>query len=215
MIESFPSAGRALTIPPRGLSSEKLRYLCDHLRILRKRVTLHGPPCRSRPVCNHLLSGSKYICSKNQPGHTESNGQGAVDDDDDDDWPSMDTSENSLVDSPKTSEGSDQGAHHANDSDEDYMKPQPRKERIKKALAKLKKGPDGRFINVLEVTSDINMLIAAYQSLKAKSRPTYLIEDSDDDDSMEGIDLQRFRKLQKRLRNGTYIPEALKEPKKK
>ncbi|KAH7430244.1 hypothetical protein KP509_09G090000 [Ceratopteris richardii] len=93
---------------------------------------------------------------------------------------------------------------HADDSDEDYMRPQPRKERIRKALAKLKRGPDGRFINVLEVTSDIHMLIAAYQSLKAKSRPTYLIEDSDDDDPMEGIDLQRFKKLQKRLRNGTY-----------
>ncbi|MCO5550539.1 hypothetical protein L7F22_004026 [Adiantum nelumboides] len=127
----------------------------------------------------------------------------------------MEASVKSSAGSSNINKGIGQGAHYANDSDKDYMKPQPRKERIKKALAKLKKGPDGRFINVLEVTSDIDMLIAAYQSLKAKSRPTYLIEDSDDEDSMEGIDLQRFKKLQKRLRNGTYMPGTSKESKKK
>ena len=101
------------------------------------------------------------------------------------------------------------------DGDDDVLRPRPRKERIKQSLAKLKKGPDGRFINVLEVASDLNLLIAAYQNLKAQERPTYLIEDSDDEDSMDGIDLERFKKLQRRLRTGTYKFGSAKEPKDK
>ena len=101
------------------------------------------------------------------------------------------------------------------DGDQDVMRPRPRKERIKQSLAKLKKGSDGRFINVLEVASDLNLLIAAYQNLKAQERPTYLIEDSDDEDSMDGIDLERFKKLQRRLRTGTYKFGSAKEPKDK
>lgn len=150
-----------------------------------------------------------------QPDSRKKTSQPAISEDEDDDWSNDDTAPESHVNSKEVRGGNDGDANRAGTSDEDYMKPQPRKERIRKCLAKLKRGPDGRFINVLEVTSDINMLIAAYQSLKAKSRPTYLIEDSDDDDSMEGINIERFKKLQNRLRSGTYRVGTPKEPKKK
>lgn len=105
---------------------------------------------------------------------------------------------------------------HADKSNDDYMKPRSRKERIRSCLAKLKKGPDGRFINVLEVATDVDMLIAAYQNLKARSKPSYLLDGSDDDDNedklLEGIEIERFKKLQKRLRSGTYKFQPVRTP---
>eukprot|EP00250_Pteridium_aquilinum_P007463 c17173_g1_i1 orf=123-695(+) len=186
------------------------------------RIIQGNASCLCRVInCQSLQRGTfSHFCSRSaadQPDSAERNRQAAIDDDDsdEDDWSYKGTSMESLMNSEEMREGIDQGGNQADASDEDYMKPQPRKERIRKCLAKLKRGPDGRFINVLEVTSDINMLIAAYQSLKAKSRPTYLIEDSDEDDSMEGINIQRFKKLQKRLRSGTYRFGTSNGPKKK
>lgn len=165
-------------------------------------------------ICKPLRKGTfSHFCSRSttdQPESSERNIQAAATPLDE---PlNTNTPAEAFASSDETRERMDQDDSQGDASDEDYMKPQPRKERIKKCLEKLKKGPDGRFINVLEVASDVNMLIAAYQSLKAQSRPTYLIENSDDEDSMEGIDIERFKKLQKRLRSGTYRFGTVKEP---
>lgn len=85
-------------------------------------------------------------------------------------------------------------------------KPKSLKAMIKSCQAKLKWGPDGRCINVFEVATDVDTLIAAYLNLKAKSKSSYLWDNSDDEDDklMEGVDIERFKKLSKKLRSGTY-----------
>lgn len=93
----------------------------------------------------------------------------------------------------------------AEDAAEDVLKkPWSRKERVKACLAKLQKGPDGRYVNVFEVATELDMLIASYVELRAKENPS-LAENSDDEEKLlEGIDIEKFKKLQKRLRSGTY-----------
>lgn len=88
--------------------------------------------------------------------------------------------------------------------DEQKKKPWNRKERVKACLDKLKRGPDGRYINVFEVATEVDMLIASYLKLRKQENPS-LAENSDDDEKlMEGIDMEKFKRLQKRLRDGTY-----------
>ncbi|GFQ03250.1 hypothetical protein PHJA_002468800 [Phtheirospermum japonicum] len=42
---------------------------------------------------------------------------------------------------------------------------QARKQAVQNALKKLKKGPDGRYVNVWEVTSDLDVLIGAFENI--------------------------------------------------
>eukprot|EP00249_Psilotum_nudum_P012024 c23537_g1_i2 orf=241-858(-) len=79
-----------------------------------------------------------------------------------------------------------------------------RKERVKACLAKLKKGPHGKYINVFEVATEVDMLIASFLNLRDEENPNYKEGDSDEDVSLEDIDVEKFKRLQKRLRNGTY-----------
>lgn len=88
--------------------------------------------------------------------------------------------------------------------DEQERKPWNRKERVKACLDKLQRGPDGRYINVLEVATEVDMLIASYLKLRYQDNPS-LEENSDEDEKLlEGIDIEKFKRLSKRLRDGTY-----------
>lgn len=88
--------------------------------------------------------------------------------------------------------------------DEQEKNPWNRKERVKACLDKLQRGPDGRYINVLEVASEVDMLIASYLKLRYQDNPS-LDENSDQDEKLlEGIDLKKFKRLSKRMRDGTY-----------
>lgn len=93
---------------------------------------------------------------------------------------------------------------HAKASEDGLRRPWSRKERVKACLAKLERGPDGRYTNVFEVATEVDMLIASYVELRAKENPS-LVQDSDDEEKLlEGIDIEKFKRLQKRLRSGTY-----------
>ncbi|KAI5074612.1 hypothetical protein GOP47_0010573 [Adiantum capillus-veneris] len=83
-------------------------------------------------------------------------------------------------------------------------KPWHTTERTKACLARLKKGPDGRFINVLEVATEVDMLLASFLRLRKKDDPDAPDNSDEDERYLEGVDIKKFKRLQKRARAGTY-----------
>ncbi|KDP22656.1 hypothetical protein JCGZ_02498 [Jatropha curcas] len=89
---------------------------------------------------------------------------------------------------------------------------QARKLAVENALKKLKKGPDGRYINVWEVMSDIDILIGAFENIV--SGPEY-------EELRQGgpkkLNMQFFKDIQARMRDPNYkfSPELKLKPKSK
>jgi len=89
---------------------------------------------------------------------------------------------------------------------------QARKLAVDNALKKLKKGPDGRYTNVWEVMSDIDILIGAFENIV--SGPEYA-------EMREGgpkkLNMQFFKDIQTRMRdpNFKFSPELKLKPKSK
>lgn len=87
-----------------------------------------------------------------------------------------------------------------------------RKLAVENALKKLKKGPDGRYTNVWEVMSDIDILIGAFENIV--SGPEY-------EELRQGgpkrLNMQFFKDIQARMRdpNFTFSPELKLKPKSK
>ncbi|KAH7433379.1 hypothetical protein KP509_07G066700 [Ceratopteris richardii] len=125
----------------------------------------------------------------------EDGGGGGVDDDDDDD---------KRIAVLERGKGLDQEPQKDSSRDIYNLRPWNTKERVKACLTKLQKGPDGRYINVLEVATEIDILIASYIKLRKKDDPNCSENSDDDEKYLEGIDIRKFKKLQKRVREGTY-----------
>ncbi|KAJ9173012.1 hypothetical protein P3X46_016190 [Hevea brasiliensis] len=89
---------------------------------------------------------------------------------------------------------------------------QARKLAVENALKKLKKGPDGRYINVWEVMSDVDILIGAFENIV--SGPEY-------EELRQGgpkkLNMQFFKDIQARMRDPNYkfSPELKLKPKSK
>ena len=89
---------------------------------------------------------------------------------------------------------------------------QARKLAVENALKKLKKGPDGRYTNVWEVMSDVDILIGAFENIV--SGPEYK-------DLREGgpkrLNMQFFKDIQAKMRdpNFKFSPELKLKPKRK
>ncbi|KAF5457499.1 hypothetical protein F2P56_021598 [Juglans regia] len=89
---------------------------------------------------------------------------------------------------------------------------QARKIAVENALKKLKKGPDGRYTNVWEVMSDIDILIGAFENIV--SGPEYV-------ELRQGgpkkLNMQFFKDIQARMRDPNYkfSPELKLKPKNK
>ncbi|KAL2457529.1 hypothetical protein Fot_56193 [Forsythia ovata] len=89
---------------------------------------------------------------------------------------------------------------------------QARKLAVENALKKLKKGPDGRYINVWEVMSDLDILIGAFENIV--SGPEY-------EELRQGgpkkLNIQFFKDIQARMRDPNYkfSPELKLKPKSK
>ncbi|OMO60693.1 hypothetical protein CCACVL1_23943 [Corchorus capsularis] len=87
-----------------------------------------------------------------------------------------------------------------------------RKLAVENALKKLKKGPDGRYTNVWEVMSDIDILIGAFENIV--SGPEY-------EELRKGgpkkLNMQFFKDIQARMRDPNYkfSPELKLKPKSK
>ncbi|XVF43557.1 hypothetical protein PTKIN_Ptkin02bG0049500 [Pterospermum kingtungense] len=87
-----------------------------------------------------------------------------------------------------------------------------RKLAVENALKKLKKGPDGRYINVWEIMSDIDILIGAFENIV--SGPEY-------EELRQGgpkrLNMQFFKDIQARMRDPNYkfSPEWKLKPKSK
>ncbi|XP_010916344.1 uncharacterized protein [Elaeis guineensis] len=89
---------------------------------------------------------------------------------------------------------------------------QARKLAVENALKKLKKGPDGRYVNVLEVMSDIDILIGAFENIVSGPEYAELREGGP-----KRLNLQFFKDIQARMRdpNFKFSPELKLKPKKK
>ncbi|XP_038719248.1 nucleolin isoform X2 [Tripterygium wilfordii] len=89
---------------------------------------------------------------------------------------------------------------------------QARKIAVENALKKLKKGPDGRYTNVWEVMSDIDILIGAFENIV--SGPEY-------EELRKGgpkkLNVEFFKDIQARMRDPNYkwSPELKLKPKSK
>ncbi|KAK4416435.1 hypothetical protein Salat_2469000 [Sesamum alatum] len=89
---------------------------------------------------------------------------------------------------------------------------QARKLAVQNALKKLKKGPDGRYTNVWEVMSDLDILIGAFENII--SGPEY-------EELRQGgpkkLNIQFFKDIQARMRDPNYkfSPEMKLKPKSK
>ncbi|KAK6125418.1 hypothetical protein DH2020_040845 [Rehmannia glutinosa] len=89
---------------------------------------------------------------------------------------------------------------------------QARKLAVQNALKKLKKGPDGRYTNVWEVMSDLDILIGAFENII--SGPEY-------EELRQGgpkrLNMQFFKDIQARMRDPNYkfSPEIKLKPKSK
>ncbi|KAJ0098784.1 hypothetical protein Patl1_21333 [Pistacia atlantica] len=89
---------------------------------------------------------------------------------------------------------------------------QARKLAVENALKKLKKGPDGRYINVWEVMSDTDILIGAFENIV--SGPEY-------EELRQGgpkkLNMEFFKDIQARMRDPNYkfSPEIKLKPKSK
>ncbi|KAF6159710.1 hypothetical protein GIB67_029968 [Kingdonia uniflora] len=89
---------------------------------------------------------------------------------------------------------------------------QARKVAVENALKKLKKGPDGRYINVWEVISDIDILIGAFENIVSGPEYTELREGGP-----KKLNMQFFKDIQARMRdpNFRFSPELKLKPKSK
>ncbi|KAL7141637.1 hypothetical protein ABFS83_08G067100 [Erythranthe nasuta] len=89
---------------------------------------------------------------------------------------------------------------------------QARKLAVEKALKKLQKGPDGRYTNVWEVMSDLDILVGAFENII--SGPEY-------EELRQGgpkkLNMQFFKDIQARMRDPNYkfSPELKLKPKSK
>ncbi|WCJ25268.1 hypothetical protein M5689_007166 [Euphorbia peplus] len=89
---------------------------------------------------------------------------------------------------------------------------QARKLAVENALKKLKKGPDGRYTNVWEVMSDVDVLVGAFENIV--SGPEY-------EELRQGgpkrLNMQFFKDIQARMRDPNYefSPELKLKPKSK
>ncbi|KMZ66173.1 hypothetical protein ZOSMA_2G01840 [Zostera marina] len=89
---------------------------------------------------------------------------------------------------------------------------QARKIAVENALKKLKKGPDGRYINVWEVMSDTDILIGAFENIVSGPEYTELREGGP-----KKLDMEFFKDIQTRMRDPNYnfSPELKLKPKSK
>ncbi|CAD5185909.1 unnamed protein product [Musa acuminata subsp. malaccensis] len=89
---------------------------------------------------------------------------------------------------------------------------QARKLAVENALKKLKKGPDGRYINVWEVMSDIDILIGAFENIVSGPEYAELREGGP-----KKLNMQFFKDIQARMRdpNFKFSPELKLKPKSK
>ncbi|XP_021891359.1 uncharacterized protein LOC110809756 isoform X2 [Carica papaya] len=89
---------------------------------------------------------------------------------------------------------------------------QARKLAVENALKKLKKGPDGRYTNVWEVMSDIDILIGAFENIV--SGPEY---EGLRQGGPKKLNIQFFKDIQARMRDPNYkfSPELKLKPKSK
>ena len=87
-----------------------------------------------------------------------------------------------------------------------------RKQAVQNALKKLKKGPDGRYTNVWEVMSDLDILIGAFENII--SGPEY-------EELRQGgpkkLNMEFFKDIQAKMRDPNYkfSPELKLKPKSK
>lgn len=89
---------------------------------------------------------------------------------------------------------------------------QVRKLAVENALKKLKKGPDGRYTNVWEVMSDIDILIGAFENIVSGPEYAELRQGGP-----KKLNMQFFKDIQTRMRdpNYKYSPELKLKPKNK
>ncbi|XP_006844308.2 uncharacterized protein LOC18434167 [Amborella trichopoda] len=89
---------------------------------------------------------------------------------------------------------------------------QARKIAVENALKKLKKGPDGRYTNVWEVMSDIDILIGAFENIV--SGPEYA---ELRDGGPKKLNIEFFKDIQAKMRDPNYqfSPEMRLKPKSK
>uniref|UniRef100_A0A1D1YRP3 Rho GTPase-activating protein gacX n=1 Tax=Anthurium amnicola TaxID=1678845 RepID=A0A1D1YRP3_9ARAE len=89
---------------------------------------------------------------------------------------------------------------------------QARKIAVENALKKLKKGPDGRYTNVWEVISDIDILIGAFENIVSGPEYKELREGGP-----KKLNMQFFKDIQARMRdpNFQFSPEVKLKPKRK
>ncbi|XP_078175318.1 uncharacterized protein LOC144568801 [Carex rostrata] len=89
---------------------------------------------------------------------------------------------------------------------------QARKLAVENALKKLKKGPDGRYMNVYEVITDIDILIGAFENIVSGPEYAELREGGP-----KKLNMQFFKDIQARMRdpNFKFSPEVKLKPKNK
>ncbi|KAL5984576.1 hypothetical protein ACLOJK_018681 [Asimina triloba] len=89
---------------------------------------------------------------------------------------------------------------------------QARKIAVENALKKLKKGPDGRYTNVWEVMTDIDILIGAFENIVSGPEYAELREGGP-----KKLNMQFFKDIQARMRdpNFKFSPELKLKPKSK
>lgn len=89
---------------------------------------------------------------------------------------------------------------------------QARKIAVENALKKLKKGPDGRYINVWEVMSDLDILIGAFENIISGPEYAELRQGGP-----KKLNMQFFKDIQARMRdpNFEFSPEMKLKPKSK
>ncbi|XP_027333169.1 uncharacterized protein LOC113848017 [Abrus precatorius] len=89
---------------------------------------------------------------------------------------------------------------------------QARKIAVENALKKLKKGPDGRYTNVWEVMSDLDILIGAFENVVSGPEYAELRQGGP-----KQLNIQFFKDIQARMRDPNYkfSPELKLKPKSK
>ncbi|KAA8530637.1 hypothetical protein F0562_005429 [Nyssa sinensis] len=89
---------------------------------------------------------------------------------------------------------------------------QARKLAVENALKKLKKGPDGRYTNVWEVMSDLDILIGAFENIVSGPEYAELRKGGP-----KKLNIQFFKDIQARMRDPNYqwSPELRLKPKSK
>ena len=89
---------------------------------------------------------------------------------------------------------------------------QARKIAVENALKKLKKGPDGRYTNVWEVMSDLDILIGAFENIASGPEYAELRQGGP-----KKLNIQFFKDIQARMRDPNYkfSPELKLKPKSK